>query len=185
MARLIYSAITSLDGYVNDEEGSFDWAKPDEHVHRFVNDRERELGTFLYGRRVYEVMLAWETLDTDGEPEPVVDYAEIWRAADKVVFSSTLTEVPSERTRLVDSFDPEAVRELVAGADRDVGIGGPTLASAALGAGLVDELHQYVNPVVVGGGTSWLPDGLRLDLRLVDEHRFPNGVVHLHYTSGG
>jgi dihydrofolate reductase len=180
MGRLIYSAIASLDGYVVDADGSFDWAAPDEEVHAFVNDQEREIGTYLYGRRMYEAMLAWETMDDEA---PVMrDYTQVWQSADKVVYSSTLTGVRSRRTRLERGFEPGAVRRLVDEAGTDVSIGGATLAATALRAGLVDELHLYVNPVVVGGGTSWLPDGVRLDLALVDEHRFSGGVVHLRYA---
>ena len=179
MGRLIYTAIASLDGYVVDADGSFDWAAPDEEVHAFVNDQERGVGTYLLGRRMYEVLVAWESMDDEA---PVMrDYAQIWRSADKRVYSSTLDEVRSARTRLERTFEPEAVRRLVAEAGPDVSIGGPTLAAHAIRAGLVDGFQLYVNPVVVGGGTSWLPDDVRLDLALVDEHRFPNGVVHLRY----
>ena len=179
MSRLTYSAITSLDGYVVDADGSFAWAAPDEEVHAFVNDLERDVGTHLYGRRMYEVMAFWETVDDD---EPVMrDYAQVWRGADKVVYSSSLAEVRSARTRLERTFDPDEVRRLVAEAGTDVSIGGPTLAAHALRAGLVDELNVFVTPVVVGGGTSWLPRDVRLDLALVDERRFTGGVVHLRY----
>ena len=179
MGRLIYTAIASLDGYVVDADGSFDWAAPDEEVHAFVNDQERGVGTYLLGRRMYEVLVAWESMDD--EAAVMRDYAQIWRSADKLVYSSTLDEVVSARTRLERTFEPEAVRRLVAEADADVSIGGPTLAAHAVRAGLVDEFQLFVNPVVVGGGTSWLPDDLRVDLSLVGEHRFPNGVVHLRY----
>ena len=179
MGRLICTAIASLDGYVVDSDGSFDWAAPDEEVHAFVNDQERGVGTYLLGRRMYEVLVAWESMVDEA---PVMrDYAQIWRSTDKLVYSSTLDEVRSARTRLERRFEPEAVRRLVAEADADVGIGGPTLAARAIRSGLVDEFQLYVNPVVVGGGTSWLPDDVRLDLSLVDEHRFANGVVHLRY----
>ena len=181
MARLIYAAITSLDGYVNDVDGRFEWCAPDEEVHAYVNDLEREIGTCLYGRRMYDVMVAWETMDTTGEPAVMQDYTAIWKAAEKVVYSTTLAEVASERTRIERSFDPDAVRDLKATADRDLSIGGPTLAAEALRAGLVDEVHLFLNPVVVGGGTAALSHGLRVDLELVDEHRFGGGVVHLRY----
>ena len=177
---LTFSAIQSLDGYVVDESGSFDWAAPDEEVHAFVNDMERSVGTYLYGRRMYEVMSAWETIGDDGTAV-LSDYARLWRDADKVVYSTTLSEVSTSRTRLERRFDPDAVRGLVAAADRDVSVGGPTLAAHALRAGLVDECHLYVTPVVVGGGTRSLPDGLRLGLELVQEHRFASGVVYLGY----
>jgi dihydrofolate reductase len=179
MGKLSYSAITSLDGYVNDESGGFEWAAPDEQVHAFVNDLERPIGTYLYGRRMYEVMQFWETVSTESEPAVMQDYTQLWRAADKVVYSTSLDAVSSARTRIERTFDPSAVRELKASAD--VSIGGPGLAAHALRAGLVDELHQFLNPVIVGGGTHWLPPGLRLDLELLDEARFPSGVIHLHY----
>ena len=181
MAALIYSAIASLDGYVADVDGGFDWAAPDEEVHAAVNDLERTIGTHLLGRRMYEVLLAWETMDTGPEPEVIRDFAGIWRSADKVVFSRTLEGVSSARTRLEREFDPEAVQRLKASATRDLAVGGPELAAQALRAGLVDELHLFLNPVLVGGGTPALPDGLRLDLELLDERRFGNGVVHLHH----
>jgi dihydrofolate reductase len=184
MASLIYSAITSLDGYVADKDGNFDWAAPDEEVHRFVNDQERAVGTYLYGRRMYEVMAFWETGGTSAEDSPAVrEYAEIWRAADKVVFSNTLEAVSTERTRLERAFDPDAVLRMKEEAERDVGVGGATLAARAIEAGLVDEWHLFVNPVLVGGGTRALPDHVRLDLELVDEHRFAGGVVHLQYRT--
>ncbi len=181
MAKLIYSAIASLDGYVNDEHGKFDWAAPDEAVHAFVNDLERPIGTHLYGRRMYETMVAWETMPLAGEPLVMRDFAEIWRAADKVVFSRTLDTPSSTRTRIERDFDPEAVRRMKASAQRDISIGGPGLAAHALRGGLVDEYHVFVTPVVIGGGTRSLPDHVRLNLQLIDEHRFANGVVHLHY----
>ena len=184
MAKLIYSAITSLDGYVADEEGNFDWAAPDEEVHTFVNDLERPVGTYLYGRRMYEVMVAWETEpDVAGQPPAVQDYAEIWRAADKIVYSKTLETVSSARTRIEQDFDPEAVRRMKASAGRDISVGGPDLAAEAIRAGLVDELHLFVTPIVVGGGKRCLPDNVRLELELLDDRRFGNGVVHLHYRT--
>jgi dihydrofolate reductase len=179
MARLIYSAIASLDGYVADEDGNFDWAAPDEEVHAFVNDLERPVGTYLYGRRMYEVMLAWETMD---DQEPVMrDFAELWRAADKVVYSTTLEAPASSRTRIERSFDPEAVRQLKASAERDIGVGGPELAAEAFRAGLVDDCHLYLTPVLVGGGTRALPAGVRINLELRGERRFAGGVVYLAY----
>ena len=182
MTKLIYAAITSLDGYVADESGSFDWSAPDEEVHAFVNDLERPIGTYLYGRRMYDVMRFWETASTSSE-EPAVmrDFAELWRATDKIVYSATLDEVSTERTRLEREFDPEAIRQLKASSTSDLSIGGPHLAAQALQAALVDEIHLFLNPVLVGGGNPALPDGLRVQLELLDEHRFVNGVVHLHY----
>ena len=182
MAKLIYSAITSLDGYVADEEGNFDWAAPNEEVHSFVNDLERPIGTYLYGRRMYEVMRAWETMDTGPEQPPVVkDFAKIWQAADKIVYSRTLETASSARTRIERDFDPEAVRQLKASARRDLTVGGPDLAAQAIKAGLIDEYQLFVTPVVVGGGKRSLPDGIRLKLELMDERRFGSSVVHLHY----
>ena len=173
---LLYSVICSLDGYIEDADGNFDWARPGEDVHAFVNDQERAIGTYLYGRRMYETMVAWETMD---DPAPVMrDYAEIWRAAEKVVYSRTLVGVASERTRIEREFDADAVKSI----GGTVSVGGPELAEQALAAGIVDEIHLYVVPVIVGGGKRALPDGLRLDLTLVDEHRFDNGTVHLHYA---
>ena len=181
MAKLIYSAITSLDGYTADEDGNFDWAAPDEEVHSFVNDLERQVGTYLYGRRMYGVMVAWETMDD--LPPLLQDYAEIWKAADKIVYSRTLETVSSARTRLEQDFDPEAVRELKAQAERDLTVGGSDLGAQAIKAGLVDELHLFLTPIVVGGGTQSLPNDVRVELELLDERRFANGVVHLHYRT--
>ena len=184
MAKLIYSALTSLDGYVADEDGNFDWAKPSEEVHVFVNDLERPVGTHLYGRRMYEVMAYWETADTVADQPPFIrDYAEIWKAAEKIVYSRTLAEVSSANTRIEREFDIDAVRQLKATADRDIGVGGPDLAAQAIKAGLVDELHLFLAPVVVGGGKPSLPDDVRLELELLDERRFANGVVHLHHRT--
>ena len=184
MAKLIYSAATSLDGYVNDEDGGFAWAAPDEEVHSFFNELERPLGTYLYGRRLYEVMRYWQDPDDlNAQPSYIKDYAEIWQGADKVVYSSSLDSASTPRTRLEREFDPAVVRELKGAAGADLSVGGPGLAAEALRAGLVDELHQVLHPVVVGGGTPWLPDGLRLELGLLDERRFSGGAVHLHYRT--
>ena len=185
MADLIYSVITSLDGCVADEEGNFDWAAPDEDVHAYVNDLERPIGTYLYGRRMYEVMTYWETAHTVPDQTPsVLDYAGLWQAADKVVYSTTIKSASTARTRIERDFDPEAVREMKESADRDLSVGGPGLAARAIEAGLVDELRWFATPVVVGGGTSWLPDGVRLELELADERRFGSGVVFLRYRIG-
>jgi dihydrofolate reductase len=181
MGRLVYSAIASLDGYVADEGGKFDWSFPTEEVHAAVNDLMRPAGTQLYGRRMYEVLVAWETMETAGEPAVIGDFASIWRAADKVVYSTTLTEPSSARTRIEPTFDPAAIRALKSSSSKDITIGGPTLAAEALRAGLVDDLHLFLSPVIVGGGLPALPPGLRLDLELVHERRFANGVVHLHH----
>jgi len=179
--RLIYSALASLDGDVADEDGNFDWAAPDEEVHRFVNELERPVGTYLYGRRMYEVMRFWETAGGADQPAFARDYAEIWRAADKIVYSKTLESVSSARTRIERDFDPEAVRQLTETAERDLSVGGPGLAAQAIEAGLVDEYQLFVAPAVVGGGTGWLPDHVRLDLELLDEQRFESGFVYLRY----
>ena len=181
MAQLIYSAISSLDGYIADQEGSFDWAEPDQEVHAFVNDLERPIGTFLYGRRMYEVMVPWETL-ADDQPE-MHDFAQIWRAADKVVYSRTLEAPSSARTRIERSFEPEAVRRLKASATRDITVGGAERAAQAFAAGLVDECHLFLAPVIVGGGTASLPDHVRVDLELLDERRFANGTVYLRHRT--
>jgi dihydrofolate reductase len=183
VSSLIYSAITSLDGYVADKNGNFDWAEPDEEVHTFVNDLYRPVGTFLYGRRMYEVLVAWETMDTADQPAFIQDFAEIWRAADKVVYSGSLPGVSSARTRIERSFDAGAVRQMKAQAVRDLSIGGPTLAAEAMRAGLVDELQLFMTPIVVGGGTPSLPDDVRLPLELLDERRFENGTAYLRYRT--
>jgi dihydrofolate reductase len=183
MARLIYSAIASLDGYIEDASGKFDWAAPDEEVHSFVNDLERPIGTYLYGRRMYETMVFWETMD---DPEPIMrDYAEVWRAADKVVYSRSLDAVTSSRTRLEREFEPDAVRALKESAESDISIGGPGLAAEALRTGLVDECHLFLNPIAVGGGKRALPEGVRIDLGLTAERRFAGGVVYLAYRVRG
>jgi dihydrofolate reductase len=185
VARLIYTAITSLDGYVNDTDGNFDWAEPSDEVHAFVNDLERPIGMYLYGRRLYEVMVAWETMNLAGQSAVIQDYAQLWRAAEKIVYSKTLQATTSARTRIERAFDLEAVRQMKAQSARDISVGGPTLAASAIKAGLVDEYRFFVTPVVVGGGTPSLPDHVRLKLELLDERRFGNGVVHLHYRAIG
>jgi dihydrofolate reductase len=184
MAKLIYSAITSLDGYVADKNGKFDWAAPDHDVHAFVNDLERKIGTYLYGRRMYEVMLYWETAPTEGDAPAVVrDYARVWRAAEKIVFSRTLSKLSSANTRIERELDPASIRKVKAASSRDISVGGPALAGQAIEAGLVDEIHLFLNPIVVGGGNQALPDGVRVHLELLEENRFRNGVVHLHYRT--
>jgi dihydrofolate reductase len=184
VAPLIYSTIASLDGYIEDEHGNFDWSEPDEEVHTFVNELMRPVGTYLYGRRLYEVMLAWETDDAIvGQPRYMHDFAAIWRAADKVVYSTTLETVSSARTRIEREFDIDALLQMKASADRDIIVGGPELAAHAIRAGLVDEWQFLVSPVVVGGGKPALPDGVHVNVELVDERRFGNGVVHLRYRT--
>jgi dihydrofolate reductase len=182
MARLLYMAITSLDGYVADDEGSFDWGVPDDEVFSFVNDFERPVGTYLYGRRLYELMAGWETAHTRADQSPLMlDFTHIWQAADKVVYSKTLETASTARTRIERDFDLEAVRQMKTRAERDITVGGPDLAGQAIRAGLVDECHLLISPIVLGGGTRSLPSDVRLQLELLDERRFGNGVVHLHY----
>ncbi len=182
MAKLIYAPIASVDGYIEDESGSFDWAAPSDEVHAFVNDLERPVGTHLLGRRMYETMTYWETGPSEGEHSDVGrDFAELWRGADKVVYSRTLETAATARTRVEREFDPEAVRQLKATAARDISVGGPELAAQALAAGVVDELHLFLVPVVVGGGKRALPFGVRLELDLLDERRFADGTVFLRY----
>jgi dihydrofolate reductase len=186
MPKLIYSAIASLDGYVADRGGDFSWAAPDEEVHSFVNELERPIGTYLYGRRMYEVMRVWESDEIlAGQPECMREYAEIWRAAEKVVYSTRLEAATTSRTRLEREFDPEAVRRLKEEAAADLGVGGSALAASALEAGLVDEVHLLLNPVAVGAGKAALPaTGGRLQLDLLDQRRFEGGVVYLRYRVG-
>jgi dihydrofolate reductase len=184
MAKLVYSAIASLDGYVADEDGNFDWAVPDEEVHAFINDLDRPLGIYLYGRRMYQTMVGWETDPTLADRSPLMrDFAEIWQAADKIVYSGTLEAVSTARTRIERDFDPEAVRNMKASARRDMLVGGPHLAAQAFRAGLVDECHLFVAPIVVGGGKRSLPDDVRLKLELLDERRFGSGMVYLYYRT--
>jgi dihydrofolate reductase len=185
VAKLIYSALMSLDGYVADATVNFDWAAPDEEVHTFVNDLMRPIGTHLYGRRMYEVLVAWESDDILVDAPPFIhDFATIWRAADKIVYSKSLESVSSARTRIERTFDPDAVRRMKATANRDLSVGGPDLAAQALRAGLVDETQLFLSPIVVGGGNPALPDDVRIGLELLDERRFSNGVVHLRYRAG-
>lgn len=184
MAHLIYSAIASLDGYIEDMNGKFDWAEPDEEVHRYINDLERPAGTHLYGRRLYETMMVWETDPNLAAGPPIYrDYAEIWQAADKIVYSRTLEHISTHKTRLERVFDPEAVRRLKAAAGQDIIIGGPHLAASAFKAGLIDEVHLFLTPIIVGGGKQALPSNIRLELELLEERRFREGMVHLRYQT--
>ncbi len=183
MPRLLYLTIASLDLYMEDEFGRFDWAMPDEEVHTFVNDVMRGVDTYLYGRRMYETMVSWETLDPDGEPPCIGDFARIWRAANKIVYSRTLDAVRSERTRLEREWDADAVRRLKQEGRGDLAIGGPELAREAIRAGLVDEYHLLLVPSAVGRGKAALPVDARLDLQLVEERRFGNGTMYLHYRN--
>ena len=185
MANLIYSVIASLDGYIEDEEGRFDWAEPDEEVHAFVNDLARPVGTYLLGRRMYETMVFWETPpDLAKQPSVAQDFAEIWQAADKIVYSQALQSVTSAKTRIEREFDPDTVRKLKATAVRDLTVGGADLAAQAIEAGLVDEYRLVLVPIVVGGGKPALPDSdVRVRLELLDERRFRGGAVYLRYRT--
>lgn len=184
MAKLIYSMITSLDGYVSDRDGKFGWGVPEEESHAFVNELSRGIGTYLYGRRMYETMVYWETAHTVPDQPPYIqEYARIWQATDKVVYSTTLQEVASERTRIERTFDVDAVRRLKAESDLDITVDGPHLAAQAIRAGLVDEYHLYVGPAIVGGGNRFFPDDVSVDLHLIDERRFTNGTLYLRYTT--
>ncbi|MGA8206811.1 MAG: dihydrofolate reductase family protein [Candidatus Dormiibacterota bacterium] len=184
MAKLIYSLTASLDGYVADQNGNFDWTAPDSEVLAFINDLVRDAGTHLYGRRMYETMVFWETAQfPDGDQPLMQDFAEIWHSADKLVYSTTLATVSSARTRIERDFNPEAIRKLKRASAADIIVGGPQLAAQAIKAGLVDEYHLFITPVVVGGGNHFLPGGVRLHLELLDERSFSNGTVHLHYRS--
>ena len=183
MAKLIYSAIASLDGYVEDASGNFEWAAPDEEVHAFVNDLERPVGTYLYGRRMYETMVFWETAGlADDDPEVIRDFASLWRAADKIVFSRTLTSVTTARTRTEPDFDPDLIRQLKQSSDADLGVGGAEVAGQALAAGLVDEIQLFLVPAIVGGGKRALPPDVQARLRLIGTRGFAGGFVYAHYA---
>ncbi len=182
MANLIYSAILSLDGYIEDLDGRFDWAMPDEEVHSFINNLERPAGTYLYGRRMYETLRVWETDPNLASSSPIMrDFAEMWQAADKIVYSRTLETVTTHKTQIERNFDPEAIRQLKESTGRDILIGGPDIAAHAFRSHLIDECHLFFTPVVVGGGKKSLPNNVRLELELLEERRFANGVVFLRY----
>jgi dihydrofolate reductase len=183
MAKLIYTALMSLDGYIADKNGNFNWAEPDEEVHSYVNKLVRDEGAYLYGRRMYEVMAGWQTMPTHDQPPFIADFANIWRAADKVVYSTTLKTASTPRTHIEQHFEPEAVQRMKASAARDLAIGGPTLAAHAFKAGLVDVCHLFIAPIIVGDGNRAFPGDIRLELALQDERRFRNGTVYLHYRS--
>jgi dihydrofolate reductase len=184
VAKLVYSAITSLDGYIEDERGKFDWGIPDSEVFTFINDIERSFGTVLYGRRMYETMVYWETFDASGDQPPFIrDFTMVWRAATKVVYSTSLEAVSSARTRIERTFDVEAVRQMKQASEHDLSIGGANLASQAIRAGLVDEMHLFVTPVTVGGGKPAHPEHMLSNLELLCVDRFASGVVHLHYRA--
>jgi dihydrofolate reductase len=182
MAKLIFSAITSLDGFIEDETGHFDWAEPDAEVMTHVNDLERSFGTYLYGRRMYETLVYWETEgDQPDSSEGDRDFAEIWRAADKVVYSTSLASASSAKTEIVRQFDPDIIQKMKDELPCDLSVGGPNLAAQAFRAGLVDECQLFLLPVAVGRGKSALPSDVRLDLELLDERRFSGGAIYLHY----
>lgn len=181
MAKLIFSTITSLDGYIEDEEGEIGWGAPDEEVSSFVNDLERSVGTYLYGRRMYETMVYWETVQPPADEPHEHDFTALWRAADKIVYSKSLEAVSSAKTRLERTFDPVVIQEMKSSEERDIGVGGPNLAAHAFKAGLVDECQLFLTPTVLGGGKPALPSNVRLDLELLGERRFRSGVVFLHY----
>ena len=182
MGTLSYTGLISLDGYHTDAAGGFDWAMPDDEVHAAVNELERGVSTMVLGRRLYETLVVWETLDLTDEPDVIVDYARLWRDTDKVVYSSTLEDARSARTRILPSVDADELSTIVEQSPGVTSIGGPTLAAHALRAGLVDEIHQFVSPVIVGGGTRFLPEDARLDLHLADTRAFGNGVVYSKYV---
>ena len=182
MSKLTYTALMSLDGFIEDPDGQFEWAMPDVELHSYINDLQLPVGGHIYGRRMYETMAVWETIeDKPGVSAVEAEFAEVWRAADKVVYSRTLAAVSTPRTRLEREFDPEAVRQMVEAADHEISIGGPGIAEHAFRAGLVDEVHLFVFPVVVGGGKAALPRGMRVDLELLEERQFHGGVMHLHH----
>jgi dihydrofolate reductase len=184
MAHLIYSAISSLDGYIEDADGNFDWAAPDQQVHRFINDLERATGTFLLGRRMYATLQVWETNPDLAADSPLTrDYAEIWQAADKIVYSKTLEIAPTRKTKIERNFDPEAIRQLKDAAKQDISIGGPDLAAHAFQSGLIDECHLFLTPIIVGAGKPALPGNLCLELELLEQRRFDNGTVYLRYRT--
>ncbi len=186
MTHLIYSAISSIDGFIEDAHGWFDWAMPDDEVHAYFNDLERTIDTYLYGRRMYETMIVWETDPSIAASSPLMrDFAETWQAADKIVFSRTLQTVPTSRTRIERDFNPETISRLKASVERNIAIAGPNLAAHAFKAGLIDECHMFLVPIIVGGGKPALPENIRLELELLEEHRFDSGMVHLRYQARG
>jgi dihydrofolate reductase len=190
MGNLIYLISTSLDGYVADENGNFDWGKPSEEEHAFINDTLRNVGTILMGRNLYETMKVWDDIPTEGVSGPYMDgpsqamndYAKIWRAANKIVYSTSLSEVTTDNTTLERKFSPDVIKKMVAESDKDFDIGGPHLAAEAIKANIIDEYHQIIVPLILGGGNHWLPGGNNNKLKLVDMHKFKNGFVHLQYN---
>jgi len=185
VAKLIYAAIMSLDGYIADEAGKFDWAVPDDEVHTFINDLTRPIGTYLFGRRLYEVMVAWEAIKPHSHVPPyILNYSKIWQAADKIVYSKSLESVSSSKTRIERDFNPKNIQKMKETSERDLSVGGSTLAAQAIQAGLVDECHFFITPIVIGSGKRFLPANVQLKLQLLDECRFGNGMAHLHYSTG-
>lgn len=189
MGKLIYLISTSLDGFAADKNGNFSWSKPSEEVHSFVNDQLRNVGTMLMGRKMYETMKAWDDIPTEGVggpmdgPSPAVnDYAKIWRAAKKIVYSTSLSDIKMGNARLEKSFDPVAIQKLVAESDKDYDIGGPHLAAQAIKANIIDEYHQIICPIIIGEGNPWLPKDVNLKLKLTDVRKFQNGFAHLQYS---
>jgi len=189
MGKLIYLITTSLDGYVADKNGKFDWATPSEELHAFVNDQLRNVGTVLMGSKLYKTMKVWDDIPTEGVSGPYMDepsqamndYAKLWKAANKIVYSTSLSELDIENAKIERSFDPTAVQKMVAESDKDFDIGGPNLAGQAIKAGIVDEYHHFIAPVIIGSGNFWLPKDVKTKLELVDTRKFGNGTVHLHY----
>jgi dihydrofolate reductase len=190
MGKLIYLITTSLDGYVADKNGNFNWAMPSEEVHLFVNDTVRNVGMSLMGRKMYEVMKVWDEIPTegvsgpymDGPSEAMNDLAKIWRASKKIVYSTTLNSVTIANAQLERSFEPSTIQKLVARSDKDFDIGGPHLAAEAIKAGIVDEYHQIIAPIIIGSGNNWLPKDVKSKLKLIDARKFENGFVHLQYS---
>ena len=182
MSKLIYAVNTSVDGFMEDQDGNFGWTEPNDEVFKFITDLMRPIGTHLLGRRMYETMMVWET-DPKFAAESSLkrDFAEVWQAANKIVFSTTLENLPTRKTQLMRSFEPETIRQLKANSEHDILIEGPEIASHAFRAGLIDECHLFILPVVVGGGKSAIPNNLRLNLELLEEQHFGNGTVYLRY----
>ena len=184
MAHLIYTTNMSLDGFIEDMDGKFDWTDPSEEVFRFITDLIRADGTHLYGRRTYESMMVWETDPNLASQSPLMrDFAQVWQAADKIVYSRTLEAVSTRKTKIERSFDPEAIRRLKESVEQDIHIGGAELAAQAFRSGLIDECHLFIKPIIVGGGKAALPDNVRLELELLEERRFSNGTVFLRYRT--
>ena len=181
MGKLIYAITTSLDGYVAESNGNFDWAEPSEEVHFAFNEIVRNVGTSLFGRKMYEVMKVWDDIPADGDSEAMNDYVKIWNETSKIIYSTSLVEVTTANTILERSFNAGAVKKQVAESDRDFAIGGPHLAAQAIKAGIVDEYHQIIAPVIIGNGNHWLPKDINIELELIDVRKFENGFVHLHY----